>query len=651
MIYRLALIALWGVAQTLAQNGCMDPLDANYNPGAVSDDGTSCTEYCWEQPGEGERLETELMPRWITGEVDQTDLHLLIQANQKYPITWVSLMSPETVDDANPTKRFESEFIEHGRVANTPGSAWAQTYALQQCWNDYEFVADWFEAYLPDDLQLSSLVRQDLPGVVMFTGFVEVRSYEDIEDIRDVNLTRWVTSVMKFDILFYTTVAITSGEINVLDEYNVMFAIVEQKTIIIDPAANPPSWEADVVLFTTIQWPFELQNPSIAVNDAQLGVEIGLHEDCEDPGVTQGAQAMDSGVPACNRRFHIDVSTLPGKCDFTADYTATFDVVCAASVDPQNCPLLGGETTSVIFNLESENVCPTIVEEVHSIAYSQTYKSARVGTDLYDAAELADAFMVMQRAFFEVGVNVVDHDDDLIEQTIITKIALCLDVACGTPIDLYQQNADPTPDAYFEPNIMLMIDNYAADPTTPLPTFSDFSFLLHPSVFPVPVDSSLTFHLVIDLDVTYQHTAELLEGAEAEQKQKAMHKAGKTVQKYVRNIRLGSDALRKQESLEHEKEQESVSHKRFLPKRVRMMQEGAENHMTTTATAEVITSEYPDAATKDPAINADGDLIHRADADAATPSSSALRRASTSGFYTRVLLSCVFAVLMTALAL
>lgn len=465
--------------------GCTDPNSVTFNPAATVDDG-SC-EYCFDN-GESLHLVTDRPSRLLPercGLAQNGDVELACRASMKYPTTIVSLLSPYTGD-----KPFDTEFIEQGVAVNSAPEHWVRSPG-ELCTNDYDGIFAWSDLLKDDDSTI--LVRTDMSNLVMFTGFVALDMFEQLDPLRGVNLTRWVRQKLPFRILFDTDVMMTTGEVEVHDNTNALFAIIEQKTIVVDGTANPPAINADVILWSSVQWPYRLRVTGVSVDVPSLNnadLSVTLHEECSP-----------TGEAACNQKFLIHVN-LQNRCTFTARYTVTFDIECLPGVDTPLCPIPAGQhTAEVDFDLESENVCPQIVDEVVAIGSARSFMTARVGNQAYNVPEQY-AFMVNQFAYFEIDVESIDG---LVVETTVTRIELCFDVACAAPTLIYNGVA-------LVAALQLAVIDYPRNPvTSPLPTKSDIHILLHESMFIVPTDGSLTFQLRVGLDVEYYATQSLLE--------------------------------------------------------------------------------------------------------------------------------------------
>jgi len=480
-------------AGCLVVAGCTDPNAVNYNPNANLPDGTC--EYCFDN-GTSLHLVTDhpskLLPERC-GLASNGDLELACRASQKYPKTIVSILSPFTGDQP-----FDTEFVDQGRQLNSAPAHWTWSPG-ELCTNDYDGVFAWDDLLKDDDS--TRLVRTDMDNLVMFTGFVALDMFEQLEPLRGVNLTRWMRQKLPFRIIFDTDVLMTTGEVEIHDTTNALFAIIEQKTIVVDPSSSPPAVNADIILWSSVQWPYRLVVTGISVNVPSLNnpqLSVTLHEDCALVGQND-----------CNQKFLIHVN-LQDRCTFTGRYTVTFDIECMPGANAAQCPLPDGQyTAEVDFDLQSENVCAQIVDEVVAIGSARSYNAARVGTQPY-AIQQHYGFMVNQFAYYEIDVESIDG---LVVETTVTKIELCFDVGCPSPILLYNGAA-------LVPAVQLAVIDYPRNPvTSSLPTKSDIHIFLSDTVFNVPIDGSLDFQLRVELDVEYYSTATLLDdGAERDPK-------------------------------------------------------------------------------------------------------------------------------------
>lgn len=475
-----------------ATGGCTDPLAINFDDTITCNDG-SC-EFCFNGTGGPSLHLVTDFPSGLNagrcGIAANGDLELSCHTSMKYPKSIISLLSPLSGDQP-----FDTEFDDQGRTAVTSPQHWIRAQG-PICDNTYDGVFAWSDVLKSDDSTV--LIRTDFDSLVMFTGFIAVDMFEQLDPLRGVNLTRWVRQKLPFRITFDTDVLVTSGEVTVQDKWNEFFAIIEQNTIIVDSTANPPSVEADIVLWASVQYPFRLIEKSISVNVAALNnpqLTVSLKEDCSPAA---------SGDDACNQKFLIHVA-LQDACTFTGRYTVDFDVECVPGVAAADCPLSTGQTAAVAFFIESENVCPQVVDHIVAVASAHSYATARTGFLPY-SVDKHSAFTVDSMAYFEIDL---DSIDGLIVETTVTMVELCFDIACSNPILLYDNGVTPLP------AVQIQVLNYPRAPATSLlPRNSDIHLFLDSSVFVVPLDGSLDFQLRVDVDVEYYNTASLLEAGE-----------------------------------------------------------------------------------------------------------------------------------------
>lgn len=469
-------------------NGCTNPLAINYDPLADCDDGFC--EICFDGTGGPSlHLVTDYPANLNAGRcglASNGDLELSCTTSQKYPISIVSLLSPLTGEQP-----FSTSFNQQGRNPTTSPAYWSHAQG-PVCDNTYDGVFSWSDVLKSDESTV--MIRTDFAETVMFTGWIAVDMYEQLDPLRNVNLTRWVRQKLPFRIMFDTDVTAFSRILKVHHDWTTFFAIIEQKTIVVDSSASPPRIEADIVLWSSIEYPFRLTETDISVNVPELdnaGLAVSLLEDC----------APATGEP-CNQKWLIHVN-LEDECYFTGRYSVDFDISCLPSVDSPNCPLNSSRhTTAVDFDIETENVCPTMILNVVSTGSVKSFQTPRIGTGPYIAAEHF-AFMVNNWAHFEVTMDSVEG---LIVETTITRIELCFDVTCVSPVLIYENGLSIIAD------LQLSVLDYPRNPTTsPLPHNSDIKMYLHDSIFNVPVDGNIDFYLVIDVDVEYFHTQMLLE--------------------------------------------------------------------------------------------------------------------------------------------
>lgn len=476
--------------------GCTNPAGINYNPflDPECDDG-SCEACFPDTTGPSLHLVTDNpsgLNVALCGLTADGHVELSCHTSQKYSTSMVSLLSPITADQP-----FSTTFDNQGRNPSTTPVHWDHSLG-QICDNNYGGVFQWEDILTNDDSSI--LIRTELAEQVMFTGWIAVDMFEQLDPLRNVNLTRWVRQKLPFRIIFETDVTAIASNLKVHNEYNTFFAIVEQKTIVVNSQVSPPSIEADIVLWSSIEYPFRLVHTAVRVNVPELenGLTVDLLEDCSPA----------SGQP-CNQQLLIGVD-LEDECYFTGQYTVDFEIECLPSVNPADCPLDSSTTHTafVDFDIETENVCPTMIINVVSTGSVKSYQNPRIGTGPYIGNEHF-AFMVNNWACFEVTMESIDG---LIVETIVSQIDLCFDVTCANPTRIYNNGVATVAD------LQLSVFDYprdAATSTSPLPFNSDIKMYLSENLFTVPFDGCIDFFLIIEVEVLYFNTQTLLEEDEA----------------------------------------------------------------------------------------------------------------------------------------
>jgi len=136
-------------------------------------------------------------------------------------------------------------------------------------------------------------------------------------------------------------------------------------------------------LFTSLQYPFELVNPAISVDNTIMSVSISSN-------VTNCPQDQP-----CEITFNIvvDPKTL---CYLNGVYNITFDLICNPLYNTTSCPLQG-ETGLISFQIASENLCGNFTENVDIFGSLNSYLS--------DYSTLKNAFLFGQTVHWRLDVS------------------------------------------------------------------------------------------------------------------------------------------------------------------------------------------------------------------------------------------------------
>jgi uncharacterized protein (DUF1330 family) len=116
-------------------------------------------------------------------------------------------------------------------------------------------------------------------------------------------------------------------------------------------------------LFTTVQYPFTLQNPNLQISNTGLSSYISINSTNNCPVNT-----------SCITTYEIQVNQTSGStCYLNGTYNLTFNIACNSNWG-QDCPLQNN-SAQIVFQVTSENLCGIFTEQVSISATLNTYAS------------------------------------------------------------------------------------------------------------------------------------------------------------------------------------------------------------------------------------------------------------------------------------
>jgi hypothetical protein len=232
---------------------------------------------------------------------------------------------------------------------NAPGVNWQRTEDDVNCIESYT-------ANLPWSLLSSScgLAQTNNTDTIVFTGTILVNQVEILSEINGQNITRSIDTPFNFQLIFPRNVQVNSSD-------PVIFAPINVEAAVTHVGFTMPF--GDINLFTSIQYPFILTNPSVSINSSSLNGFISV--------------LSTNGCPAesyCTTTYEIDVNGTSGApCWLNGTYTVSFDIACN-SAWTNNCPL-EGNTVEIVFSTTSSNLCGLFSDTVDISATLSTYAS------------------------------------------------------------------------------------------------------------------------------------------------------------------------------------------------------------------------------------------------------------------------------------
>ena len=336
---------------------------------------------------------------------------------------------------------------------NYPGPNWVKT--IVNCTEIWNATIPWQIAY-----QECGLNRTETNQSIIFDGWIDIFQQDILGIISGTPITRNLSTNFEYKVVFPKTFS-TQSYLQVLSPVSVNAAIVSE-------SFDVASIEGKLNLFTSVEWPFELVQPQISINNTQLLPRItNLSQDC-------------SYNTACNENWNIAIA-LSNICDFSGTYAVTFQIVCNPSFFGQ-CPLQGQNAT-IIFSIVSQDVCGVFNENIDL--------SCNFGSYLSDFTTQSTSFIVGQESYWKLDMSST-------KATIIsTQLQYC---SVSAPPSLYNATLyDPSQITPYG-----SLTNFSSISTSA--TEVRFRFNIDPRVFTV-TNSQTSFATVFaSVSVIYQNT-------------------------------------------------------------------------------------------------------------------------------------------------
>jgi hypothetical protein len=194
-----------------------------------------------------------------------------------------------------------------------------------------------------------------------------------------------------------------------------------------------------------MQWPYKLSAeylgllPRNADGTSKFTDVVLQKTDCTN---TQGAQ--------CKQRWNSILSLNERTCTLTGSYSLNYTKICSTGSSPTECPLVGGQNTSIFFTIQSEDFCATIEIDVALVGVLEVFEMADYTLPRKD-------FVIGRTAYFRVSVDSElnfnaagqnpDRSDDSVkfQSTKVIEISFIVKSAGNvvTAISLYKNSETP----------------------------------------------------------------------------------------------------------------------------------------------------------------------------------------------------------------
>jgi len=211
-----------------------------------------------------------------------------------------------------------------------------------QVWNrvfdDVTTCLETYTAAIPWDMLSShcGLTRTESANAIEYEGTIIVSQTDHLSQIRGQDITRDTVSPFAFMITFPKNVAVNSSQLAIFAPISVQSAIIKREF-------DSNTGYGHFLLYTSVEYPFILQTPSISVDTAGLNSYIIQNSVVSCPA---------AGPGACNVIYDIYVNASI-LCTLSGTYTAAFTIACQSGVD---CPLQGDNVT-IVFTAASNDFC------------------------------------------------------------------------------------------------------------------------------------------------------------------------------------------------------------------------------------------------------------------------------------------------------
>jgi hypothetical protein len=232
------------------------------------------------------------------------------------------------------------------------------------CVRVWAVQAPWASVFRLEGGELNcGLLQRELAAATEFTTALRVTSVERFRNERNELVPRSVNHSLPFSLSFPTQTAFPQAQIVAYSEVFTAVAVTQQEARV-----TATGYEAQIDLFTSVQWPFYLKS-------AQPAPAVSI------PSFAQGGFAVDSfTMPAecafgatglCTNTWTLRLTDTNARCHFGGSYSVTFELGCRSA----DCPLdAATRTATVSFLLTSSPHCPAVVETIGLSLSARAYE-------------------------------------------------------------------------------------------------------------------------------------------------------------------------------------------------------------------------------------------------------------------------------------
>lgn len=370
----------------------------------------------------------------------------------------------------NSVKYFDTKITFKNAVNNTcdypqvsDSISWTKGFAYETCQNQYQGIVPWTSAY-----PTCVVDKTTTDEWLIFEGEMIVENKENLGPLsptRPGDVIRTIVSRLPFQVRYPTHVAISSDAVRVFAPINVIAAITGQDFV----SGVPAPGIGQIVLFTSVQYPFKISGPVGIYADENKFVASASGSD--DTQCTEGAGSV------CYQSWFLNVQPFTNVCNLNGLYNFTFEFSCRGS---EECPIQD-EKGFIEFNLQSENFCAQVIDDIDLSGSFGVYEDAAFTTP-------KTAFLVGQDVHFRALMY-------------SNKATITASRISRFDVNLWDGSVETLFDGSItsEGSLVEYSSNAGVDST-------DASLVVKSSVFPVATDTNALVTFDVTVEVTYLNT-------------------------------------------------------------------------------------------------------------------------------------------------
>jgi hypothetical protein len=256
-------------------------------------------------------------------------------------------------------------------------------------------------------------------GDIVFTVDFSVRNRETLPAVRGKVQNRTLEHKMPFQIVFPTSVSVSSSAVDVFAPVLTLGAVVRQ-AVIHAPGAIPT---AELEVFSSVQWPFVFTGASWSQLPSFASGTVPADTARAGYACVDGTDKFTG--PACEQLWLSTLTLGPDQCKLDGTYEMQFGIACRAQ-RANDCPLDAATSTARFrFSLQSSYFCAQVVDSIGLSATLTSYLEAGRTTP-------KDDFLDTQVAYFRLPVT---SDKASIFRTALWELSI-VKTAIGNPTPL-----------------------------------------------------------------------------------------------------------------------------------------------------------------------------------------------------------------------